>query len=375
MESELSLSHEQMGNIASFYYIAYAIMNLFWGILTDKIGPRKCILIGLAVQSFALASMGFMSSMLFGFISYFFIGVGAAAMSTASLRLLNDWFSGKRKDLAIGVYMAGAGTLIVTTGFVVPLILLAYSWRWAWWLGALYAFAIVIVMWFLLVDSPEEKGLSRLGHLPEKPTTSTAQPVMSNAVLPSSSWSYLKQLTMWNLAAIYFLWAMGVTIFTTFAVTYLEETGWDTPSASAVMSTWGALSILSPIAWGLIASHLPKKYVMAIALALEAGGIFIFLSGTKSASYLGAALAGFADMGHIVAMQASVGDYFHPFFVGRTYGIIVLGFGVGAIIGPSLGGSIADAAGSLHPSILLGSAVILVSVLLALILKKPVKNS
>lgn len=371
MESELNLTHEQMGNIASVYFFTYAIMNFVWGALADRIGPRKCMLMGWALIVIALGGMGFMTSIVHGFISYALSGIGAAALSAPVLRLISDWFGGKRKDAAIGIYMTGGGVLIVTTGFVVPLILASQSWRWCWWAGAAFALVTGIIVWFLLVDTPAQKGLSRLGDNKGGNAFPHKQPDNICDLGARSTKDVLRQGIVWNLAAIFFVWAVGATMFTTFAVTYLKELGWDTGSASAVMSTWGALGIPSPVIWGQIVSRMTKKYIMAVALAAEGAGIFLFLLGTSLTSFTGAAIAGFADMGLIVAMQACVGDYFHPHTIGRTYGVMVVGFGIGAIIGPSLGGAIGDATGSLYISILVGSALVFCTSFLALALKKP----
>ena len=52
IEAELNLTHEPMGIIASSYFVAYTIMTFVWGILADRIGPRRCMLIGMVIGSF-----------------------------------------------------------------------------------------------------------------------------------------------------------------------------------------------------------------------------------------------------------------------------------------------------------------------------------
>ena len=71
MEAEMGLLHERMGNIASAYFIGYAIMTFVWGIFTDRIGPRKCMLMGQAVIICGLVGMGFVSTPVVGSFFYF----------------------------------------------------------------------------------------------------------------------------------------------------------------------------------------------------------------------------------------------------------------------------------------------------------------
>jgi MFS family permease len=181
----------------------------------------------------------------------------------------------------------------------------------------------------------------------------------------------LKRGVVWNLGGIYFARAIGYTIFMTFAVAYLEEIGWPKELAAAVFGIWGALQIPSPIVWGIVADHMPKKYAFAIALALDAVGVFVFLCGSTGGCYLGAAIIGFADVGIPTIMAASMADYFEPTTIGTTFGFVTLIFGIGCIVAPTIGGYLGDVTGTLHTAIVLSLGAIIAALILALVLKKP----
>ena len=68
MERALDLPHERMGNIASAYWVAYAIMTLVWGIVADRIGARKPMLWGALLIGIGLCGMGFLPSFGFGLL-------------------------------------------------------------------------------------------------------------------------------------------------------------------------------------------------------------------------------------------------------------------------------------------------------------------
>ena len=376
MEAELNLAHEPMGNIASVYFVAYTIMSFVWGTIADKIGPRRCMLIGQVSILVGLTGMGFMSSLTTGFLFYFLCGAGAAGQSVPIVRLLSDWFGGARRGTAIGIAMAGAGVLTAVLGVAVPIILASYSWRWGWWIGAAFVLIVAVVCWFLLVDTPGRRGLAPIGtNNKELSASSIGHIKESEPIAPKVTIRHiLKRGTVWNLGGIYFIHGITYSIFMTFAVAYLEEIGWGVKAAAGVLATWGALQIVGPIIWGIAADRLTKKYLLAITLALGVIGLFIFLGGSTVGGYVGAAIIGFGTVGIPTIMAASMADYYEPTTVGTTFGFITLIFGIGAIIGPTTGGALGDATGTLGTAILLSLGAVIVAFVLALVLKRPPKR-
>ena len=377
IEAELNLTHEPMGIIASTYFFAYTIMTFVWGIIADRIGPRKCMLIGLAIIFIGLSCMGFMLSPITGSLSYLLCGTGAAGIAVPVVPLISNWFGKQRRGIAFGLATAGAGVAPAVLGIVVPLILFSYSWRWSWWFGAAFVLVMAITSWFLLVDTPSKKGLSPTGAgneglsvSPKELGAKSYEQIQFKAPIRD----ILKRGTVWNLAGIYFIWGIGEMIFVTFAVAYLEEIGWGVRAAAGAYATFGALFMPAPIIWGITADHITKKYLFIIALALQAVGMLIFLGGSPVGGYVGAGIIGFAFIGIPTVMQAAMADYYEPTIIGTTYGFITLGFAVGAIIAPTVGGILGDRTGTLSTAILFGLGALIMAFILALILKKPPKH-
>ena len=376
MEANLNLPHEAMGNIASVYFIAYASTTFVWGILTDRIGPRKCILSGMVLIVIGLYGMGLTSSVVVGSLFYFLCGAGGAAQFVPLASLMSRWFGGTRRGTVLGIAMSGLGAITLLLGFVVPMILTSYSWQWSWWLAAAFVLVLAIICWFIIEDSPAKKSLDDIGTSKEEFSTPrqhiTDDPHRTK--LGTSVRQLLKRGTVWNLAGLYFTRGIAYVAFTTFAVTYLAETGWEADAAARVFAMWGALAMFGQPAWGIIADHLTKKYAFAIALALEAIGLFVFLGGNPTGAYIAAAIIGFADVGIPTIMAASMADYYEPRIIGTAFGFITLTFSIGAIIGPTLGGVLADRTGTLGTTILLSLGAIILSFILSLVLKKPTKK-
>ncbi|MCG8338753.1 MAG: MFS transporter, partial [Proteobacteria bacterium] len=80
---------------------------------------------------------------------------------------------------------------------------------------------------------------------------------------------------------------------------------------------------------------------------------------------------GYWQYGGLLSLMPSfVADFFGPKNLGLNYGLVFFGWGVGAFM-PKLGGIIQDKTGSLDLAFYLSGGLLLISVVLALMLKRP----
>ncbi len=93
--------------LTSIYALAQFITAPFWGQLSDRIGRRPLILIGIAGSAIAQLLFGFASSMTMLYVVRAFGGVLSSAMLPAATAYVSDLTS--ERDRAKG--MAWLGTL------------------------------------------------------------------------------------------------------------------------------------------------------------------------------------------------------------------------------------------------------------------------
>ena len=92
--------------------------------------------------------------------------------------------------------------------------------------------------------------------------------------------------------------------------------------------------------------------------------------------YLFALVYGFAYGGITPSISALIGDTFGLGRIGAIFGVLEVGFGIGAAIGPAIGGLIFDISNSYSLAFLIGALAILVATLLiALIRRETSRNS
>ena len=86
--------------------------------------------------------------------------------------------------------------------------------------------------------------------------------------------------------------------------------------------------------------------------------------------YLFALVYGFAFGGMSPVMAALIGDTFGLSRIGAILGTLEVGFGVGAAVGPAIGGLIFDVSGSYFMAFLLGALAMGIVTLLITLIKR-----
>ena len=118
-------------NIVICFQIAYASGMLLVGGIIDKFGTK----IGYAVSLFgwSLAAIGhaFARGPLGFGIARAALGVPEAGNFPAANKTVAEWFPKKERALATGIYNSGTNVGAIIAPLVVPLIAVAWSWKWA----------------------------------------------------------------------------------------------------------------------------------------------------------------------------------------------------------------------------------------------------
>ena len=154
LQREIGWSELDYGRIVIAFQASYAIMMLGWGRIIDRIGTKLGFAI--AISWWSLAAMGTAlarSAMGFG-VARFFLGVGEAANFPASIKTVAEWFPGKERALATGIFNGGTNIGAIVAPIVVPLIAAAWGWQ-AAFIGTGAIGFLWLIAWLLLYQKPE----------------------------------------------------------------------------------------------------------------------------------------------------------------------------------------------------------------------------
>jgi sugar phosphate permease len=370
IERSLKISNADIGSISAMYGFLFIAGSISWGLLADKIGLRKSLMIGCLILSIGIIGMGTINSTIMGMLFYSLIGFSAAAPISLSALLNGAWFDRRRRGIAQS-YMGSPQTLwMAMLGIAIPTIMLTYGWRNVWYIFGLLGLFLSGVGYVLIRNSPKEKGLPPCGTQLKKGTNmeeANHQTALQDGVRRRD---IIKMGITWHLSAIFTLTVLVKTIPTIFVVAYLiTEIKLKSIEAGLAFSIFTLAMMGGGYLWGFISDYVPRKYVVAICSILYAIALLALIVFGKELTLIYVIVAA---MGFTIAISpvtfALIPDCFPLKVVGTASGLVNAISGVGFILGPLIAGNVATMTGSFIPAFQLTIvlAIVLAAVSIAL---------
>jgi len=159
LRKEGNWSSAQLGMVSSALFWTYALGQLFWGRLSDKVGGRLlCALGGLLsmglnwICSFATSAMALA-------ISWGLNGLAQSMGWAPGNRLIANWWPPKQRGCAIGVVLSFTGVAVIAVWLFSSWIGTVQGWKGLFRIPVL-PLGVMSVLYLVLVrDSPQQAGL------------------------------------------------------------------------------------------------------------------------------------------------------------------------------------------------------------------------
>jgi OPA family glycerol-3-phosphate transporter-like MFS transporter len=176
ISDEFHFTKSDMSTILSANFIAYGCGQMINGLLTDKIGGKKAMLIG--ATGTVLINLLFGAASFWGMLSLFTLlwGLNGYVQSFGSpgfIKINSSWFSEKQRGTFAGIFgfMINLGRFFANN--LLPTLLAGgvfwgmwhvppHHWRWLFWIPSGVATVVAIVLAFVVKDTPEECGYKDL---------------------------------------------------------------------------------------------------------------------------------------------------------------------------------------------------------------------
>jgi cyanate permease len=131
--NDLEFSYTQMGIILGSWQLVYILVAMAAGTVLDRWGVHKSILAGATIIGLSAALRFFANDFSIMLIAVALFGVGGPMISIGGPKTISEWFQGKSRGTAIGIYttgpwIGGLFALAMTNSWVMPLV--GNSWRW-----------------------------------------------------------------------------------------------------------------------------------------------------------------------------------------------------------------------------------------------------
>jgi sugar phosphate permease len=348
----LKISKAQAGAIASSFYLVYTLCTPVLGYLVDRTSGRRILAIFSLILGIGTFLMGKPQTLGEACVFFAIVGIGASAMWTPLVTLVQRWFVGKRRGMALGLlsisYAIGYGVM----GLVLPVIVGHYGWRTCWHILAVLAFGLVPLNAILLRNDPAEVNARPWGDAPS-PKTELREPGKEGKVpyralllLPNLWWGALSYLGI----------AFTAYVINTFIVTYGNmELGFPFARSALLASTIAFSGIAGACLLPILSDYWGRKPCLVLINAGMGMGCLLILWAGENWSGLLASVGFFGIFYGAVwpVFAAAAGDFFPPGTTGSVLGFWTIFYGIGLVLAPTLGGYFADRTGTFRWSFLM----------------------
>ena len=295
----LKLTPEQIGSASAAYLLGYFPVLFIAGILSDRIGAKKMLLICLVGVSVLSASMAFVDSYSTLYLRNLIFGVFFGFLWAPCNKMMAMWLPGRERARYAAIWMS----FTMASGAIGAIIALpisdAIGWEKVFLLVSVLAIPLIFFLLFKTTDRPEDfKDISK----EEVAYINSDQPSVEEQNAEKFQWSHLKDLFKQRS-----VWTMAIA------------TGLGT-TPTWLIGTWGSYTLLNEFKVTPTTASLMIFFISFIPITLG------FVNGSIINKFFGGKCRPALAFGPLVSGLAFfAASMFNPNFL--VWGILVSGFG------------------------------------------------
>lgn len=328
IQDDLKISDVGYSYVVQFFLFAYMLSFLVSGWVTDRLGVRAGMTLFIGWWSLANILTGFVSSVRGLGVARFLLGAGESGLYVVAPKVVSQLFPPAHRGLAVGIYSAGATIGATVAPPLIAWLTARYGWRSAFIAGGILGL-IWIIPW-LLIYRPGPAA-----ETPAVPTPTTSNRANWREIVFAPEVLLLlavRALTdpVWQFILFWFPKYMGDAHGMT-----LQELGgivWVPYLAADVGGIAGGYASGILIRRGMLPPD-ARKWVMGLcAILIPCGAILVPLLHARGGVIAVMAVIAFAEFTWMVTMTALAVDVLPAERMGRMFGIIAAGSGLGGIL-------------------------------------------
>ncbi|MCP5119646.1 MAG: MFS transporter, partial [bacterium] len=344
IQDDLAMTEMDYARVVQAFLLAYTLVYLFAGRLTDRLGARWSMVLFLGWWSVANLLTAFARSARSLGIFRFLLGLGEAGNYTAAPKAVSEWFPAKDRALAVGIYTAGATVGATIAPPLIAWLGTVYGWRGAFVITAAMGF-LWIGPWMWLYRSPwrhpritkEESAI-----VPPRPAASPAGKM--------SEWQHWMAVLLdrraWLLTAsrmltdpvwyFYLFWfPKYLTDARGLSLADVGKVAWVVYLAADVGSLAGGWLSGFLIRRGMQPVSSRLRVMSMVVVVVPFGALIAFQPRVEIALLLGAVVA-FGHLTWQVTLGALIVDIWPQRTVATVFGLIAAGSGFGGLLSTDL---------------------------------------
>lgn len=333
MTVDLGLSREAFALAIAFQNLLWGFVQPFVGMLADRFGAGRIIILGCLCYLAGLLVMGQASGVLtlnLGaglLVGLGMSGTGFAVVLGAVGRLVSD----RQRTVALALASAGGS---FGQFMMIPLgqgFLSSYGWQ-----TALLLLGLIVLLMAPLAVAVRSRG-------EETASVETVADSPLAALREAFGHRGYKLLTMG-----FFVCGFHVVFIATHLPAYLRDLGFAPSLGATALTLIGLTNIVGTYTWGHMGGLFRKKRTLAVLYGLRSLVLlgFILLPKTELTVIVFAVCMGALWLGTVPLTSGLVAQIFGTRYLSTLFGVVFLGHQLGAFLGAWLGGFVFDHTGS-----------------------------
>ena len=385
LEAHFGWSRTQLSMAFAFTRIEGGIMGPIEGYLTDRVGPKRMVLIGLVVLGIGFLFFWQVKHLWMFYLAFVIMSLGHSLCGWVPVTtLLNNWFIRNRaKAMGWSNTFSRLGALIL-----VPAIAWAINPdkdRLGWDVTALalgiFSFLVAVPMYKVIRNRPEEYNLLPDGLMPLEVETSrnsqdsgkeVSQIEVQQDTQDLTTAQALKTVAFWLISIGHGLTSMVIIAIMAHLGLFMSDNGFDIQTTAWVVSVYTFVAMVFPVVGGYVGDRIPIRIAIFVFTSIQAFSVVILtFATTLPLLYVFAVLFGIGFGGRSPLTTAIRGDYFGRRSFGKILGISTVPLNILLLVAAPFAGYMYDTTGSYRSAFLILAALSFVGGVFFLLAKKP----
>jgi len=354
LENHFHWSRGQLALAFSLSRVEGSIMGPVGGYLTDRLGPRRMVLVGLLILGAGFLLFSQVRQLWQFYLAFVVMSMGAG-MGTwlPMMTVLNNWFI-RRRSIAMAIAM---------DGFYIGGIVLVPALAWAidpaqpdriGWRGTAAAIGLVIIVLAfpisrLVRNRPEEYGYQPDGRpVAPRVTSARSSGPLSPGREPEYTWQQaLRTRAFWLITMGHACSSIVIVTVTVHLGLMLSDRGFSLPLVGWVVAVYTAVGGVFTMVGGYLGDRVPPKVALfGFSILQSAAMIVLLMAHSTPMALLFAVLLGIGVGGRTPLTTAIRGVYFGRRAFASITGVSMVPMNVLLLLAPWFAGYMFDATGS-----------------------------
>ncbi|WP_434360170.1 OFA family MFS transporter [Parasalinivibrio latis] len=346
--------------------ICFSLSLLVAGVVQDRMGPRKVLILGTVMVGLGMIVSSFATSpivliLTFGILTGVGIGFGYACLAPSAMK----WFHPSKKGLVNGLIAAGFGLAAVYLAPLTSSLIAEYGINNSFMILGVGILVIAVPLACTISNPPE-------GYVPEAPAGYKAK---TDSTPVSMDWrGMLKTPQFYSLWAMYAL-ASSAGLMIIGNITSIAAQQANITQAAFLVVILSVFNSGGRIAAGILSDKIGGVKTLMLAFIMQAVNMAMFAGYDGEFTLMvGAAMAG-VGYGTLLAVFPSItAEYYGLKNYGANYGVLYTAWGISGFIGPVVAAVAVDMTGTYSVAYMICAVMLGVAIVLSAV-TKPVTES